>query len=125
MQDFGKHKSRCPRMLIGIRVVPSITHLAFKQVLNKFKQVSSKFQVGSPHNLPYCSCFWDTIFTHRMSHYWIVAPILGRDWQDIFLLEYKYTKYILFGPNIDKFRVFSGKYVQLDQGELNLNLNLN
>ena len=57
-----------------------------------------------------------------MSHYWIVAPILGRDWQDIFLLEYKYTKYILFGPNIDKFRAFSGKYDQLDLGELNLNL---
>ena len=60
-----------------------------------------------------------------MSHFWIVVPILGmgRDWQDIFILEYKYTKYILFGPNIDKPKAFSGKYDQLDLGELNLNLN--
>ena len=59
-----------------------------------------------------------------MSHYWIVVPILGRDWQNIFLLKYKYTKYILFGPNIDKFRAFSGKYDQLDLEELKLELEL-
>ena len=42
-----------PSLIFKSGMVPSITDLAFKQISSKLKQVSSKFQAGSPHNLPY------------------------------------------------------------------------